>query len=81
MSMEGVLVKSPFYANIHLFNSDASSPDALTTLIMIPNGTSKRMLGQKIVMQWGSDEEEPAAGNAAAPSKEKKEKKAPKSKQ
>ena len=55
--------------------SDASSPDAVTTLIMIPNGTSKRMLGQKIVMQWGSDEEEPAAGAAA---KDKKEKKAPK---
>ena len=27
MSMEGVLVKSPYSANIHLFNSDASSPD------------------------------------------------------
>jgi len=61
--------------------SDASSPDAVTTLIMIPNGTSKRMLGQKIVMQWGSDEEEPSAAAGAKDKKEKKEKKAAPAKQ
>ena len=50
--------------------SDASSPDAVTTLIMIPTGTSKRMLGQKIVMQWGSDEEA-APAQAQAPKNKK----------
>ena len=54
--------------------SDASSPDAVTTLIMIPNGTSKRMLGQKIVMQWGSDEEETSSSSSSS-SKDKKPKK------